>query len=85
MKHFASIVCTIVTTAIFFVSSITPQAETFRPVVRGKRGAVAAGCLQRIAGDGFGLRRRVVVIALSPFLHPKFATLAVASGVRASD
>lgn len=27
----------------FFLSSITPEAETFRPVVRGKRGVVAAG------------------------------------------
>ena len=41
MKHFATMVCTILTTAI--LSSIAPQAETFRPVVRGKRGAVAAG------------------------------------------
>lgn len=43
MKHFASLVCIIVTTAILFSSTIAPQAETFRPVVRGKRGAVAAG------------------------------------------
>ncbi len=43
MRYFASMVCTIVMTAIFFSSSIAPQAETFRPVVRGKRGAVAAG------------------------------------------
>jgi gamma-glutamyltranspeptidase / glutathione hydrolase len=43
MKHFASMICTIVTTATFFLSTIAPQAETFRPVVRGKRGAVAAG------------------------------------------
>lgn len=43
MKKNALIVCSIATTAIFFLSSIAPQAETFRPVVRGKRGAVAAG------------------------------------------
>jgi gamma-glutamyltranspeptidase/glutathione hydrolase len=43
MKHFASLVCVLITTAIFFSSFIAPQAETFRPVVRGKRGAVAAG------------------------------------------
>jgi gamma-glutamyltranspeptidase / glutathione hydrolase len=43
MKHFASLVCVLITTAIFISSSIAPQAETFRPVVRGKRGAVAAG------------------------------------------
>ena len=43
MKHFATMVATIVTTAIFFSSLVAPQAETFRPVVRGKRGAVAAG------------------------------------------
>jgi gamma-glutamyltranspeptidase/glutathione hydrolase len=43
MKRFASIICTVVIIAIFFLSSVAPQAETFRPVVRGKRGAVAAG------------------------------------------
>jgi len=30
-------------TTYFFLSSIRPEAETFRPVVRGKRGVVAAG------------------------------------------
>jgi gamma-glutamyltranspeptidase/glutathione hydrolase len=29
--------------AVFFSSIIAPEADTFRPVVRGKRGAVAAG------------------------------------------
>jgi gamma-glutamyltranspeptidase / glutathione hydrolase len=43
MKRFSSIICTIIATALFFLSAIAPQAETFRPVVRGKRGAVAAG------------------------------------------
>ena len=30
-------------TAVFFWTTIAPHADTFRPVVRGKRGAVAAG------------------------------------------
>lgn len=37
-------VCAILLTAILFSSFVvSPRAETFRPVVRGKRGAVAAG------------------------------------------
>jgi gamma-glutamyltranspeptidase / glutathione hydrolase len=43
MKHFASALCTIGLLATFLLSSVAPRAETFRPVVRGKRGAVAAG------------------------------------------
>ncbi|MBI3651495.1 MAG: gamma-glutamyltransferase family protein [Acidobacteria bacterium] len=43
MKNFASRVCTILMFAVFVLSAIAPHAETFRPVVRGKRGAVAAG------------------------------------------
>jgi gamma-glutamyltranspeptidase/glutathione hydrolase len=43
MKSFAGIIGLGLTIAIFFASTIVPQAETFRPVVRGKRGAVAAG------------------------------------------
>jgi gamma-glutamyltranspeptidase / glutathione hydrolase len=43
MKHFASTLCTIGLIATFLLSSVAPRAETFRPVVRGKRGAVAAG------------------------------------------
>jgi gamma-glutamyltranspeptidase/glutathione hydrolase len=37
------LICPTVVIAIFALSIITPEAETFRPVVRGKRGAVAAG------------------------------------------
>src|SRR5205085_7617857 len=33
----------VILTAIFFAATIVPEAETFRPVVRGKRGVVAAG------------------------------------------
>src|SRR5436309_13775257 len=36
-------VCLPVIMVMLISSSIVPQAETFRPVVRGKRGAVAAG------------------------------------------
>ncbi|HKP87935.1 MAG TPA: gamma-glutamyltransferase family protein [Blastocatellia bacterium] len=43
MKNLPILICLIVATAIFFSSVIVPEAETFRPVVRGKRGAVAAG------------------------------------------
>lgn len=43
MKSLPVMVCFILATAIFFSSVIAPEAETFRPVVRGKRGAVAAG------------------------------------------
>jgi gamma-glutamyltranspeptidase/glutathione hydrolase len=43
MKNFTTLGCIIITIAVFVISSIRPQAETFRPVVRGKRGAVAAG------------------------------------------
>ena len=41
--------------------------------------------MRRIAGERFGLGRRVIVIALAPLVNPKFATLAAASGMRASD
>ncbi|MEW6129390.1 MAG: gamma-glutamyltransferase family protein [Acidobacteriota bacterium] len=43
MKTLASFVSFVLMLAVFFASTITPEAETFRPVVRGKRGAVAAG------------------------------------------
>jgi gamma-glutamyltranspeptidase/glutathione hydrolase len=43
MKSLPILVCFTLATAIFFSSIIAPEADTFRPVVRGKRGAVAAG------------------------------------------
>src|SRR4030095_2626381 len=43
MKNIANLGCLGLTVAILLVSTTVPQAETFRPVVRGKRGAVAAG------------------------------------------
>src|SRR5438128_10169534 len=43
MRLLPSLICPTVVIAIFAPSIIAPEAETFRPVVRGKRGAVAAG------------------------------------------
>ncbi|HEX8185967.1 MAG TPA: gamma-glutamyltransferase, partial [Blastocatellia bacterium] len=43
MKSSPVLVCLVTATAIFFSCVTTPEADTFRPVVRGKRGAVAAG------------------------------------------
>jgi gamma-glutamyltranspeptidase / glutathione hydrolase len=43
MKNLPILICLLLATAIFFSSIIAPEADTFRPVVRGKRGAVAAG------------------------------------------
>ncbi|HKP88074.1 MAG TPA: gamma-glutamyltransferase family protein [Blastocatellia bacterium] len=43
MKTLPGLFCIVVVTAIFLLSTIAPEADTFRPVVRGKRGAVAAG------------------------------------------
>lgn len=43
MRARRSIVSVMIMTTYFFLSSIRPEAETFRPVVRGKRGVVAAG------------------------------------------
>jgi gamma-glutamyltranspeptidase/glutathione hydrolase len=43
MKNIATLACAIFMVAIFVLSSVAPRGETFRPVVRGRRGAVAAG------------------------------------------
>ncbi|MFP5263533.1 MAG: gamma-glutamyltransferase family protein [Blastocatellia bacterium] len=43
MKSLPVLVCAMISAVIFFSSAIAPEADTFRPVVRGKRGAVAAG------------------------------------------
>src|ERR1051325_8723238 len=43
MKSLPVLVCMVVAAGIFFSSVTAPEADTFRPVVRGKRGAVAAG------------------------------------------
>jgi gamma-glutamyltranspeptidase / glutathione hydrolase len=43
MKTAPGLISIVVVSAIFFMSTIAPSADTFRPVVRGKRGAVAAG------------------------------------------
>src|SRR5262245_23309931 len=43
MKIRSVFVCLLLAIVMLLSSSIVPQAETFRPVVRGKRGAVAAG------------------------------------------
>lgn len=43
MRTQAGLICLVVMTIIFLLSTIVPEADTFRPVVRGKRGAVAAG------------------------------------------
>ncbi|HST21731.1 MAG TPA: gamma-glutamyltransferase family protein [Blastocatellia bacterium] len=43
MRTQPGLICLVVITVIFLLSTIVPEADTFRPVVRGKRGAVAAG------------------------------------------
>src|SRR5215217_2805586 len=43
MKTSPGLISIVAICAIFFMSIIAPAADTFRPVVRGKRGAVAAG------------------------------------------
>ena len=43
MKVLRSLICVAVTTSVIGLSAIRPVADTFRPVVRGKRGAVASG------------------------------------------
>ncbi|HEX8089984.1 MAG TPA: gamma-glutamyltransferase family protein [Blastocatellia bacterium] len=43
MKSLPILVCAMISMVVFFSSAIAPEADTFRPVVRGKRGAVAAG------------------------------------------
>lgn len=43
MKRPTRLFCTAALIAIFVLSVARPKADTFRPVVRGKRGAVAAG------------------------------------------
>src|SRR5215211_2895020 len=43
MKSLPVLLCLIIAMTIFFSSIVAPEADTFRPVVRGKRGAVAAG------------------------------------------
>jgi gamma-glutamyltranspeptidase/glutathione hydrolase len=43
MRNFAGLISLTLMLIIFFASTTVPNAETFRPVVRGKRGAVAAG------------------------------------------
>jgi len=43
MKMLPALLSFVMITAIFFAATIIPEAETFRPVVRGKRGVVTAG------------------------------------------
>ena len=43
MRTQPALICLVVITVVFLLSTIVPEADTFRPVVRGKRGAVAAG------------------------------------------
>src|SRR5918911_680145 len=43
MRALLGLLSFVIIIAIFFASTIVPEAETFRPVVRGKRGVVAAG------------------------------------------
>jgi len=43
MKLLPGLLAFVVMLAILFASTIAPEADTFRPVVRGKRGVVAAG------------------------------------------
>lgn len=43
MKAQPGLICLVVMMIIFLLSTLAPEADTFRPVVRGKRGAVAAG------------------------------------------
>ncbi|MEK6303843.1 MAG: gamma-glutamyltransferase family protein [Acidobacteriota bacterium] len=43
MKNFGCLLCLVLLLGAFLLNPIAPQADTFRPVVRGSRGAVAAG------------------------------------------
>ena len=43
MRRLPCLICLGVVIAVFSLSMVAPEADTFRPVVRGKRGAVAAG------------------------------------------
>jgi gamma-glutamyltranspeptidase/glutathione hydrolase len=43
MKNFVPSICHVLMISAMFLNVIAPEADTFRPVVRGKRGAVAAG------------------------------------------
>ncbi|HWN99022.1 MAG TPA: gamma-glutamyltransferase family protein [Blastocatellia bacterium] len=43
MKKLLAALCRVLVISAIFVNAIAPKADTFRPVVRGKRGAVAAG------------------------------------------
>jgi gamma-glutamyltranspeptidase/glutathione hydrolase len=43
MRPLTCLIYLAVVTTVFAMSIVTPEADTFRPVVRGKRGAVAAG------------------------------------------
>ncbi|MGA9768204.1 MAG: gamma-glutamyltransferase family protein [Blastocatellia bacterium] len=43
MRTQPGLICLVVITITFLLSTIAPEADTFRPVVRGARGAVAAG------------------------------------------
>lgn len=43
MKMFSRLICLVIAISIFALSIVRQNADTFRPVVRGKRGAVAAG------------------------------------------
>ena len=43
MKKLSRFIPLIVAAALLFQTTAAPEAETFRPVVRGKRGVVAAG------------------------------------------
>ncbi len=43
MRAQPGLICLVVITVVFLLSTVAPEADTFRPVVRGKRGAVAAG------------------------------------------
>src|SRR5438128_1975451 len=42
MKALPGLLSFVIIIAVFFASVIVPEAETFRPVVRGKRGVVTA-------------------------------------------
>lgn len=44
MRSMTYMISLAVTASVFALSVVQPEADTFRPVVRGKRGAVAAGC-----------------------------------------
>src|SRR5262245_29219135 len=43
MKMLPAMLIFVLLITVFFSTTIIPQAETFRPVVRGRRGVVAAG------------------------------------------